>query len=155
MLRYLITLFVLIFVSSVCLSQDSEKYWYPTSFVTEFDTYNIVGWSEDGLVAYTLYYSDDCQDIESDFYEDYSLKIQDLKTDKILHTEYIKGDIYSNVILEKYNIVIDTSNKFHESNFYEEGHYDIGIEQNYSLVFFEDIVFIIFFVLGQIISNSF
>ena len=136
-------LFVLIFVSSVCLGQDADKYWDQNiaPLLTEYDTYNIVGWSEDGLVAYTLYYSNDDHGMEDEYYEDYSLKIQDLKTDKILYTEYIEDDIYDNAILDEYNIVVDTSNKFHDSNFYEEGHYSIGIEQNYSLVFFEDIVY--------------
>ena len=128
-------LLLLLCVPFICVGQTWD--------MTDYDRYNIVGWGEDGLVAYTLFYSnyDEPHGIEDDYYADYSLNIHDLKTDEILYTEYIEDDIYDNLILDEYNIVVDTSNELHHSDFYKEGHYFLGIEQNYTLEFFEDVVY--------------
>jgi len=94
------------------------------------DMYKILGWSKDGIVAYTLSYSDNDDDYAADFDEDYpqfldtsyfgigvdyQLIIQDIKTDKILDSYVIEYSIDECIsVIKKYDIIYDTINKFYE-----------------------------------------
>ena len=93
------------------------------------DTHKILGWSKEGIVAYTLSYSDVDDDYYAydDYYSsgldtsyfgrgvDYQLIIQDIKTDKILDSYVIEYSIDQYIsVIKKYAIIYDTINKFYE-----------------------------------------
>ena len=125
-------LVILLCIPFICVGQTWD--------VEGSDRYNIIGWSKDGLVAYTLFYSnhDETHGIEDDYYEDYSLNIQDLKTDEILDGLDIGGSIsyYMDYMLDEYNIIVEPS-KFY--NYYDEGSIFIT-EQDYFIDIFDDVV---------------
>ena len=125
-------LLLLLFFPLISVSQTWD--------VEDSDRYNIIGWSEDGLVAYTISYSnsDETHGIEDEYYEDYSFNLQNLKTDEILYSQYIEDDISNEIdyILDEYNIIIEPS-KFY--NYYDEGYISIT-EQNYFIDIFDDVV---------------
>ena len=107
------------------------------------DEYTIVGWSQDGLVAYTLFYSNgDAPVGPADYYEDYTLIIQDLRTDKILDSYSILSvDLnLTELLFNKYGIVMDTSNTLYRgTNFIRDNDISIiSIEKDYALEIYMD-----------------
>ena len=110
-----IFLFALFFIPFFTVCQDDEEFDKDEFY----DSYNFLGFSADGFVAYELISFG--QDEFGDNWEESELNIQDLKTDKVVWSSYD----YDEKVLDDYGILIDNNIVFEASESYNSRYCNI------------------------------